>query len=217
MKAQDYLALHPSKSFSSSVGMSAKTKLTSAVVDKSLYISGEISSSGAVTLRRIIPVHQPLVEQAVGDYRIVVSSKGGVQTEQSFSVNELDHATKDSPQFFSVKIPLVDIISLEIFYKGHSIFQQTNQSTGGLAQKQSFSIVVAPELHETGSSVCATWPTQQYKSASLLLQQGEGASVIFIDDESGDMCVSTTGLLAGGEWHLTLRNNLDVEQVIVAR
>ena len=122
IKAQDYLELHPPKAFTS--GVSVRKKFTSVPEEKSLYISGEISASGSVALRRIIPVKQGLGEAVSGDYKIKVIGKNAEHLEQSFDVKVLDHATKESPQFFSVRIPIVEIASVEIFYKGASIFKQ---------------------------------------------------------------------------------------------
>lgn len=216
MKVQDYLELHPLKGFSSGTS-SAKKKTADATENKSLYISGEISSSGVVTLRRIIPVQQLHDETVSGDYKIRVIGKNAEQFEQSFNVNLLDHATKSSPQFFAVKIPLIDLVSVEVFYKGRSIFKELDQLAKGGAQKQQLTVSIKPELHETGSTVCASWAIDQYKSASLLLQQEESASVVFMDDSSGKICASTVELPAGGDWHLVLRNNLRVEELTFAR
>ena len=217
MRVQDYLELHPPKPFASASSSLRKQKTTGEDAGGSLYISGEINSAGVVTLRRIIPVQQSRAESEAGDYKLKVISKMGKEIEQAFNVIALDHAAELTPKFFSVKIPLVEIASLEVLYQGRSIFRQFDQATVGAVRKQSAVVNSAPKLEETGSSVCVSWDAAQYKSASLLLQQGEAASVIFIDEDGGKFCSSIDGLAAGGEWRLTMRNNLHIKEIVFAR
>lgn len=217
IKAQDYLELHPPKPFISVAAESVLKKKPNTGENKSIYISGEIDTAGVVALRRIIPLHQPAIESVMGDYQIKIFGENAEEIVQSFNMINLDHATSGSPQFFSVKIPWIEIASIEIFHKGQPIFKKAGGTVGERLQKLSTLISAVPKLHESGSSVCVEWSKLQYNSASLLLQKGDAASVVFMDNDSGNLCAPTTELPISGAWHLLLRNGLSVKEMTFTR
>jgi hypothetical protein len=216
VKAQDYLEQNPSKPFLSSSVKSQKTQAM--ILDKSLLISGSISTNNSVEINRILPIlRSATINKLSSDYSMLVVDELGVKQEFSLELNTIADAAPDANRMFYLQIPFTKIAYVEVLHQGKTIYSQYINSGDSLNQQKISATINPPALTENETQVCLSWQNSKFPLATLVLNQTEGQKLIFLDASNGNHCVVKDQISEGGQWQIILRNGLKTQEVTVSR
>lgn len=216
IKAQDYLEQNPSKPFLSNAVKSQKTQAM--IIDKSLLISGSISTNNSVEINRILPIlRSATINKLSSDYSMLVVDELGVKQEFSLELNTIADAPPDAHRMFYLQIPFTKIAYVEVIHQGKTIFSQYMKTSDSTNQQKISATIIPPALTENETQVCLSWQNSKFPQATLVLNQTEGQKLIFLDAYNGNHCVVKDQISDGGQWQIILRNGLNTQEVFFAR
>jgi hypothetical protein len=204
--AQDYINLFPSKPFTNTDTALFKKPIVE--TNRSLFISGQISRKDKVSLRRLVPLSRAAENIAPSAYELQVVNKNGETFTYAVELPQVDHPSLGQQQYFSAVIPYLDLASLSVLHNGKVIYSEFAAVDVNGAQQKSGSL---PIITETLSSACLRW-SMSGASATLIHQGSKGNTTLFMDNNSGNVCVPIQNFELGGQWKIILRKGISVQE-----
>ena len=204
---QDYLTRHPPQPFKTALAAPPPESQA----QRSLFISGHISTAGKVSLRRLVPMNRAPVESAASEYQLEITDKAGNLHDYFVDLPQVDHPAMVRNQYFSAIVPYAEISSLALLHNGQVIYRESATAASpapGVATQPS----AAPRVVESAKQACLQWNAQNRTSATLIHHDDEKITTMAMDDTSGNLCVSTEAISSHGSWQILLRRGIVLQE-----